>query len=100
MSPRHSNRIVAAALLLLIALLALAAPLASRYSPWMLDWEHLATPPSLADGHWLGTDRLGRDLFVRTMLSLRLSLLIGLVSGLLSVTIGLLWGTTAALAGG
>ncbi len=95
-----AGRRIAAALLLLTALLAVSAPLVSRYSPWTLDWEHLATPPSLSDGHWFGTDRLGRDLYVRTMLAVRLSFVIGLVSGILSVTIGVLWGAGAALAGG
>ena len=95
-----AGRTAAASLLLLTALLAASAPLVSRYSPWTLDWDHLATPPSIGQGHWFGTDRLGRDLYVRTMLAVRLSFVIGLVSGVLSVAIGVIWGTAAALAGG
>ena len=82
-----------------IGLTAVLAPFLSRYTPWTLDWEHLAISPSLISGHWFGTDRLGRDLFVRTMLGVRLSLVIGIVSGILSLAIGIAWGTIAGLAG-
>jgi oligopeptide transport system permease protein len=84
----------------LIAVTSLAAPF---FSPWAydsLDWRHLGQPPGLAASHWFGTDRLGRDLFVRTCYGLRLSLLISLLASAVSLTIGLAWGAIAGLAGG
>lgn len=50
---------------------ALAAPWLSPHPPDHIDWEHLAAPPQLEAAHWLGTDRLGRDLFARGMQALR-----------------------------
>jgi oligopeptide transport system permease protein len=98
----RGNRAAAGALTLL-AVVALAAIIAPLVSPWAsdsLDWHHLAAPPGLAHGHWLGTDRLGRDLLVRTLYGLRLSLLLAVLASAASLLIGVLWGALAALAGG
>jgi len=91
---------LALALLLAITLLALLAPLLSPWSFDGLDWRHLGQPPGTTAAHWFGTDRLGRDLFVRTLYGVRLSLLISLLSSALSVGIGLTWGSIAGFAGG
>ncbi len=96
------NRAAVSALLLLAAV-ALAALIVPAVSPWSydsLDWQHLAASPGLAGAHWLGTDRLGRDLLVRTLHGVRLSLLLALVASAVSLLIGVLWGAAAALAGG
>ncbi|HEY6823555.1 MAG TPA: ABC transporter permease subunit [Steroidobacteraceae bacterium] len=89
--------------LAVLAVLALAALLAPALSPWhydSLDWQHLAAPPGAAAAHWLGTDRLGRDLLIRTLYGLRLSLLLALIASTVSLLIGVLWGAVAGLAGG
>ncbi|HTT00971.1 MAG TPA: ABC transporter permease subunit [Steroidobacteraceae bacterium] len=90
----------ALALLTLIVLAAAFGPLMSPYSFDHLDWQHIAAAPRLATGHWLGTDRLGRDLFVRTLSGVRISLAIGLTASLVSVVIGVAWGATAGYLGG
>jgi oligopeptide transport system permease protein len=59
------------------------------------DWDHYSTPPSLETGHVFGTDALGRDLFVRTMIGGRISLLVGLVATLVSLLIGISYGAVA-----
>ncbi|HYM41892.1 MAG TPA: ABC transporter permease subunit [Steroidobacteraceae bacterium] len=91
---------VALAVLTALALVALLAPAASPWAYDSLDWQHLAQPPGLSAAHWFGTDRLGRDLFVRTLHGVRLSLLISLLASALSVGIGLAWGALAGFAGG
>lgn len=90
----------AAALLGVLVLLALIGPRASPYSYSALDWRHLAVPPGLAGRHWLGTDSLGRDLYVRTLYGLRLSLVIGVLASGVSVLIGVAWGGAAGWVGG
>jgi oligopeptide transport system permease protein len=92
--------VVAGGVLLLLVLVALSAPALSRYAYDALDWHSLAAPPFTAASHWLGTDRLGRDLFVRTFYGIRISLLISLAATLISVAIGVTWGAIAGYLGG
>ena len=98
----RGNRAASAALIVLaaIALVALIAPALSPWSYDSLDWQHLAQPPGSAAAHWLGTDRLGRDLLVRTLHGVRLSLLLAVLASAVSLVIGVLWGAVAGLAGG
>jgi len=92
--------VVALAILAAVTLLAAVAPLLTPWSYDSLDWQHLAQPPALTAGHWFGTDRLGRDLFVRTLAGVRLSLLISVLASVVSLVIGVLWGAVAGFAGG
>jgi len=92
--------VLAGALVLLFTVLAVSAPALSRYAYDALDWQNLATPPFTAASHWLGTDRLGRDLFVRTLYGIRISLLLSLVTTSISITIGVTWGAVAGYVGG
>lgn len=91
---------VAVALLAALCLLALAGPWISPHAGNAMDWSLIAAPPGAGHAHWWGTDRLGRDVFVRTMQGLRISLLIGVAAAVVSVTIGVLWGAIAGYAGG
>jgi len=97
-----ASRAAVASLVTLTALcvLALAGPSLSRYAPDELDWAMMGVPPDWVSGHWLGTDRLGRDLFVRTLHGARISLVIALFATLVSLLIGVTWGAVAGYAGG
>ncbi len=63
--------------------------------PTYLDKNIILLPPS--SEHWMGTDRLGRDIFARVMEGGQNSLIVGFASALISVLIGLLYGVSAAL---
>jgi oligopeptide transport system permease protein len=79
----------------LLVLAAFAGPVFIGFREDEIDWENMAAPPFAVDGHWLGTDRLGRDLLLRTLLGLRVSLAIALAATLVSLVIGVAWGALA-----
>lgn len=97
------DRVVLAALGAL-ALIVLATIIGPWLSPWAYDEIDFAgawgAAPSLADGHWFGTDSLGRDLFARSLQGGRVSLAIGLAATAVSLLIGVAWGAIAGYAGG
>ena len=91
---------LAAGLLIALIALALLGPLLSPFDALQLDWRSVAHPPDLVAGHWLGTDRLGRDLFARTLEGLRLSLALGVIASVVSIATGLAYGAVAGYLGG
>jgi oligopeptide transport system permease protein len=94
--------LAAVAVVGLLVLAALLGPLVSPFALDHVDWtlDPLASPPSLANGHWFGTDSNGRDLFVRVWSGTRVSLLVALLATAVSVVIGVVWGATAGYLGG
>ena len=97
-----SNKAAIAGLagLLAIALFAVLAPLVSPNDMETMDFARLANPPALDGSHWFGTDTLGRDLLVRTAHGARVSLMIGVVTTLVALLIGVAYGAIAGYAGG
>ena len=89
---------IALAWLLLVLLLALAAPLVAGYDP--LSGGDNALQPPLSPGHWLGTDDLGRDIWARVVYGTRVSLAVGIISAFFAVLIGVLVGAIAGYFGG
>ena len=87
-------------LISILVITVLLAPLLSPFNGEDIDYESIATAPSLTSGHLFGTDSLGRDLFVRTMEGSRISLAIGLVATLVSLVIGINYGAIAGYFGG
>lgn len=95
---RNRLAMLCLALLLLIALWCILGPL---YSPWTNDaTDALSINKPPGGGHWLGTDFLGRDVYTRLLFAGRISLLIGALTMLLSVTLGYLLGALSGYLGG
>jgi oligopeptide transport system permease protein len=69
-------------------------------SPSAINPDDTLVRPFVSSAHWLGTDELGRDVLARLALGAKISLLIGVLSALLSVVLGTLYGATSALLGG
>ena len=86
------------AVVLVVVVLALGAPLIAPFNPdeQMFDGLTLEGAPMPPGGPFLlGTDTLGRDLFSRMLYGARTSLIIGLVANGIAVTIGLFIGIVA-----
>lgn len=81
-----------------ILLTCLLAPLIAAYDPVAPDLRSINQPPSLQ--HIFGTDKLGRDVFTRTLYGGRLSMLIGLGSALIAAVSGVLLGCYGGYKGG
>src|SRR3954470_15499097 len=94
--------------------------LASAVGPWLIQratgytYDYIPTDPSLVtsqppftapDGsfswtHPMGTDDAGRDILARVLLGGRISLMVGVISTLVSLIIGISYGATAGYLGG
>jgi len=80
-----------------ITLMAIFAPLLSNYSPHDYTGKIFGSPDR---DHPLGTDSMGQDIWVRLLYGARTSLLVAGAVALLSTSLSVLVGATAALAGG
>jgi oligopeptide transport system permease protein len=96
---RNRAAVVSLIVLAVLAMAALVGPALSPHAYDALDWRALAVPPGEGT-HWLGTDRLGRDLLVRTLHGTRISIAIALLATAVSVFIGVAWGAVAGYVGG
>lgn len=75
--------------------------------PWVLphafdtaDWDAMSVGPSMLNAHYWGTDESGRDLLVRCLIGGRISLMVGVLATIASVTVGIAWGAIAGFMGG
>ena len=91
---------VSAWAMFVMCLLVVFGPMLSPFDLDQTDWYQISTRPNLASGHIFGTDDLGRDLFVRVMHGGRISLMVGLVATMVSVMIGVSYGSISGFVGG
>ncbi len=85
--------LVSLGLLVLLLLLALAAPLVGRYDPTATTLTAFEQPPSWQ--HWLGTDSAGRDVWSRLVWGSRNSLFVAVVAVSIATTIGTVVGAVS-----
>jgi ABC-type dipeptide/oligopeptide/nickel transport system permease subunit len=81
----------------MLVLLAIAAPLVSRWDPTVIALASQLQPPSMA--HWLGTDLQGRDVWARLVYGARISLSVGFLSQGIALAIGLTLGLISGFYG-
>ncbi|NLB09848.1 MAG: ABC transporter permease [Clostridiaceae bacterium] len=85
-------------ILTLYVILAIFAPMLSRYA---FDQQNAyAMRQSFSAEHWFGTDSLGRDLWVRIWVGARVSLSIGFIAALINSVIGTILGGFSGYIGG
>lgn len=86
-------------LLVLIILLIISAPLFGSYKDSLsINLKEKLQPPSA--NHIFGTDKFGRDVFLRILHGGKFSIIIGLSTSLFSMILGIIFGTTAGYFGG
>ena len=94
---RHKMSVFSQAMLIILILMALLAPVISPYSPQKPTGQ-FNQPPSAR--HILGTDKIGRDMFSRILYAMRVSLLVGFLATAISTAIGVLLGLVSGYFGG
>lgn len=104
---RDPASVMSSIVIMLMVLFAICAPLIAQitgHGPSEQFRETGLSPSGIPVGpnaeFWLGTDQLGRDVFVRLAYGARVSLLVGVVASLIAAGIGILVGTIAGFFGG
>ncbi len=91
------NKLAVAGLVIILLQIGMAifAPLIVTHDP--IKQNLIASElPMFSEGHWLGTDNYGRDVWARIVYGARISLLVGITA----VSLGLIGGVTLGLLGG
>jgi peptide/nickel transport system permease protein len=88
-----TNRLAAIGVIIILSqgLLAILAPLIATYDPTAQNLSMSHLPPA-SDGHWLGTDHYGRDVWSRLVFGARISLLVGVGATILGLIGGIVLG--------
>lgn len=95
---KNKLAVISLGVILLLYLMALFAPLLAPYSVDDMDFENLTAKPSWS--HPMGTDDMGRDLLSLVIHGSRVSLTVGIISMLIAVSIGTLFGAVSGYYGG
>jgi peptide/nickel transport system permease protein len=95
---RRRGATLGAVVILIFVVVALLAPILAPFDPLATSWTAVRKAPGAA--HWFGTDEIGRDVLSRVMWGARASLLAGIVSVLISLSIGVPLGLLMGYAGG
>lgn len=102
----HNKAAVAGLIvLILVAAFAFLGQFAAQFPNDELDFSVMGQiaekgGPSLANGHYFGTDDLGRDLFARVIQGTQISLMVGVVGAAIAVIVGTFYGAMAGYVGG
>ena len=100
---RDPFAIAGAVIVVVFVLVALFAPLLAPYEPAGAQWGNQVTPsdvPGPSADHLLGLDAFGSDLYTQLLFGARQSLIIGVVSTVLGLTVGAVIGLLAGGIGG
>lgn len=96
----RKNKLAMAGLVILIIMIlaAVFGPMLSPYSYQQQDLSLGAVWPNKE--HWFGTDKFGRDIFVRCLYGARISLTVGFAAAAINMVIGVIYGGVAGYFGG
>lgn len=97
---RSRSIMISGGILLGVAVVAIIAPFMSPHSYLTTDFNRMFMEPTFESFHLFGTDDLGRDLFVRTLMGGQVTLLVAIVASIISLIIGVTYGAVAGYIGG
>ncbi|MEM7442914.1 MAG: ABC transporter permease [Pseudomonadota bacterium] len=95
---RNPSLLIGGTIVVVIVLLAIAAPWVTTYQLEEMDMRNRFSLPSAE--HWLGTDNFGRDLWTRLLYGARISIGVAVVSVGLAAIIGTVVGLASGYFGG
>ena len=91
---RNRLSMLGAIIVLLMIIIAEAAPLIAPQDPYAITVANRLLPPSHA--HWFGTDSMGEDVFSRVIYGARISMMVGFCVSVLAGVVGMLLGLYAS----
>jgi oligopeptide transport system permease protein len=97
---RSKTVVISGGTLVAIAIVSILGPLLSPHDYLTTNFDRILQSPGLSQFNIFGTDNLGRDLFVRAMLGVQVTLIVAMVASAVSLVIGVLYGATAGFVGG
>ena len=83
-----------------IVVVAIVGPMISPHDYLQTNFDELLQRPTTSGFRLFGTDDLGRDLFVRSMLGVQVTIVVAIVASVVSLVIGVSYGAIAGYAGG
>lgn len=94
------NRLILFGSIILLIMLAASIfiPMFLRFNPNEINVDELLMPPSAK--HIMGTDQLGRDVFIRMVYGARISLSVGFIAVVISTVVGVFFGAVSGFFGG
>ena len=95
---KNKMAVISTVILILIVLASFIGPFFLKLSYETQNLQLGAVPPDVR--HWLGTDTLGRDLFVRILYGGRVSMSVGFCATAVALTIGVFYGAISGFLGG
>ena len=97
---RNKTAMFGLVIVVLLVLTAILSPILIDYETQVIKTNYSEALQAPSSAHWFGTDEMGRDILLRVMYGSTTSLSIGVVTVIVSLTVGLILGAAAGYFGG
>ena len=97
---RNKTAVLGLVIVALLTLMAILSPILIDYETQVIKTNYSEALQAPSANHWFGTDEMGRDILLRVMYGSTVSLSIGVVTVVVSLTVGLILGAAAGYFGG
>jgi len=102
---RNKAALISVFVLVAMIIISFVGPTFSQWDYETIDWSLIGNAaemgaPQIENGHFFGTDDLGRDMFSRVMQGTQISLMVGIIGTVVAVLVGVLYGAISGYFGG